>query len=81
MAAVTELANDVGTSAACQALRMPRASYYWQRRKTSSPVVAFVAAFAGTRTPPRGTGSGLVSFARRTLPRSLASRCLCDVAR
>jgi len=39
MAAVTELANDVGTSAACQALGMPRASYYRERRKTSSPAV------------------------------------------
>ena len=39
MAAVTKLANDVGTSAACQALRMPRASYYRDRRKTSSPAV------------------------------------------
>jgi len=39
MAAVTELAHDVGTSAACQALRMPRASYYRERRKTSSPAV------------------------------------------
>jgi putative transposase len=39
MAAVTELANDVGTSAACQALCMPRASYYREHRKTSSPAV------------------------------------------
>ncbi len=39
MAAVTELANDVGTSAACQALCMPRASYYRDRRKISSPAV------------------------------------------
>jgi putative transposase len=39
MAAVTELANDVGTSAACQALCMPRASYYRDRRKTSFPAV------------------------------------------
>jgi putative transposase len=39
MAAVTELANDVGTSAACQALCMPRASYYRGRRETSSPAV------------------------------------------
>jgi hypothetical protein len=39
MAAVTELANDVGTSAACQALCMPRASYYRDRGKTSSPAV------------------------------------------
>ncbi len=41
MSAVTELAIDVGTSAACQALWMPRASYYGQRRKASAPVVAF----------------------------------------
>ena len=40
MAAVAELANDVGTSAACQALCMPRASYYRDVRKTSSPVVS-----------------------------------------
>src|ERR1700751_3420659 len=40
MAAVAELANDVGTSAACQALCMPRASYYWDGRKTSSPAVS-----------------------------------------
>jgi putative transposase len=39
MAAVTELANDVGTSAACHALCMPRASYYRDRRKTSFPAV------------------------------------------
>jgi hypothetical protein len=39
MAAVSELANDVGTSAACQALYMPRASYYRDRRKTSSPAL------------------------------------------
>src|SRR3984957_9736769 len=39
MAAITELANDVGTSAACQALCMPRASYYRERRKTFSPAV------------------------------------------
>ena len=81
MAAVTELANDVGTSAACQALCMPRASYYRERRKTSSPAVTGVEAFAGTRTPPSGTRGGVVSLARRTLPRSLASRCLCDVTR
>jgi len=35
MAAVTELASEVGASAACQALCMPRASYYRDRRKTS----------------------------------------------
>ena len=40
MAAVAELANSVGTSAACQALSMPRASYYRDVRKTASPAVS-----------------------------------------
>ena len=40
MVAVAELANDVGTSAACQALCMPRASYYRDGRKTSTPAVS-----------------------------------------
>ena len=40
MSAVTELAIDVGTSAACQVLWMPRASYYGQRRKACAPAVA-----------------------------------------
>jgi putative transposase len=39
MTAVTTLAVDVGSSAACQALGMPRASYYRDRRKTSTPAV------------------------------------------
>jgi putative transposase len=39
MAAVTELAHDVGSSAACQALCMPRASYYRDSRKASFPAV------------------------------------------
>jgi putative transposase len=37
MSAVSELASDVGTSAACQALVMPRASYYWRRRRVAAP--------------------------------------------
>ena len=40
MSAVRELASDVGTSAACQALWMPRASYYWHSRKASAPAEA-----------------------------------------
>ncbi len=40
MTAVTELAVDVGTSAACRALTLPRASYYRDRRKASVPAVA-----------------------------------------
>ena len=40
MSAVSELAVDVGTNAACQALRLPRASYYWHRRKASAPAEA-----------------------------------------
>src|SRR6266852_651908 len=43
---------------------------YWRRERAN-----------GIRAPPGGTGSGLVSFARRTFPRSLTIRCLCDVAR
>ncbi len=39
MNAVAELAVDVGTRAACQTLSMPRASYYRDRRKASSPAV------------------------------------------
>ena len=39
MAAATELAVDVGTSAACQALALPRASYYRDRRKAAVPAV------------------------------------------
>ena len=39
MTVVTGLAVDVGTSAACHALCMPRASYYRGRRKASSPAV------------------------------------------
>jgi putative transposase len=38
--AVTQLAVDAGTSAACQALQVPRASYYWDRRKAAAPAVA-----------------------------------------
>ena len=38
MAAVTKLAIEVGASAACQALCMPRASYYRDRRKSSFAV-------------------------------------------
>jgi putative transposase len=38
MAAVTELASEVGASAACQALGMPRPSYYRDRRKISFPM-------------------------------------------
>jgi putative transposase len=35
--AVGALAIDVGTSAACQALVMPRSSYYWHCRKDAAP--------------------------------------------
>src|SRR5439155_19399564 len=39
MTAVTELAVAVGTRAACQALTVPRASYYRDRRKIFFPAV------------------------------------------
>jgi putative transposase len=37
MAAVTELASSAGIRAACDALQMPRASYYRERRAADSP--------------------------------------------
>ena len=40
MAAVTQLAADVGTRPACQALGVPRASYYRDRRAASFPATA-----------------------------------------
>ena len=40
MAAVTQLAADVGTRPACEALGVPRASYYRDRRAIALPVVA-----------------------------------------
>jgi len=42
MSAVIELAMDVGTSAACHALNMPRASFYRDRRNASVPAVTAV---------------------------------------
>ncbi len=51
MAAVSELASDVGTSAACQALGMPRASYYRERRVSVCP-----AAITSRPSPPRALG-------------------------
>ena len=39
MAAVTELAVDVGTSAACHTLLVPRDCYYRKTRAASFPVV------------------------------------------
>ena len=40
MSAVSELAVDVGTRAACQTLCLPRASYYWHRRKVAASAKA-----------------------------------------
>src|SRR5438128_325327 len=40
MAAVTGLASSVGIRAACDALKLPRASYYRERRAAGSPSVA-----------------------------------------
>jgi len=79
MAAVTDLASEVGASAACQALCMPRASYYRDRRKTS-----FLEETVSRPVPARALRSAereSVLSAPRTLPGSLASRCLCDVTR
>jgi hypothetical protein len=48
MTAITELAVDVGTSAACQVLAVPRASYYRDCRKAFVPEVT-----AGRPSPAR----------------------------
>ena len=55
MSAVTELAIAVGTSAACQVLWMPRASYYGQRRKAAAPAVASPRS-SPARAPTRRNG-------------------------
>ena len=39
MAAVTGLASSVGIRAACDVLKLPRASYYRERRAVGSPSV------------------------------------------
>jgi len=40
MSAVTQLAQDVSIRAACQALQVPRAGYYGDRRRAAVPTVA-----------------------------------------
>ena len=80
MAAVTELATAVGTRAACRALFAPRASHYRKRRAAIYPT-GDASAFFATRSCSSGTRNSLGTSARRTLPGSLARRCLCDVAR
>jgi hypothetical protein len=53
MAAVTELATDVGTRAACRALFAPRASYYRERHAASSLAVT------PARSRPSSARSGI----------------------
>jgi len=51
MAAVTELATEVGTRAACRALFAPRASHYRKRRASICPAV-----IRSRPSPPRALG-------------------------
>jgi hypothetical protein len=74
MAAVSELAVDVGTSAASRFLLPSQTCRFF-------PGGGRVATFAATRTAAGRTRNGLGASSRRTLSGSLASRCLCDVAR
>ena len=53
MVAVSKLASDVGTSAACQALNMPRASYY--RRRVFAPKRSYPASSVQRASPPSHT--------------------------
>jgi len=81
MAAVTELASEVGASAACQVLCMPRASYYRDRRKDFFPGGDRVAAYTGTRTPSGGTRIVLACLHQERFQDRSPARCLCDLTR
>ena len=81
MAAVTELATAVGTRAACRALFAPRASYYRDRRAASFPAATALRPRPARALSPEERKTVLDSSSRRTVPGSLPSRCLCDVAR
>ena len=52
MSAVTQLTVNVGTSAACRALHVPRASYYGDRRKASASAVATARPFPARALRP-----------------------------
>jgi len=80
MAAATELAVDVGTSAACQALALPRASYYRDRRKAAGPA-AVVWRPSPARALRPAEREAVLSHLHEERFQDRASRCLCDVAR
>ena len=81
MAAVTELATDVGTSAACHALCVPRASYYRDRRKTSFPAVTASRPSPARALRPAEREAVLARLHEERFQDRSPSRCLCDVAR
>ena len=80
MAAVTELAGGRGHARGLSALSAPRASYY-RVDVQPAPLAAIAATLTGTGPESGGTRNGLGSSSRSTVPGSLPSRCLCDVAR
>ena len=77
MAAVTELATTAGIQAACQALALPRASFYRKLHpySSASPVRRRSALALG----PQEKETVLACLHEERF--QLASRCLCDVAR
>jgi hypothetical protein len=81
MPAVTELAVDVGTSAACQALAMPRASYYRDRRKISSPAVVTTRPAPARALRLAERDAVLARLHEERFQDRSPSRCLCDLAR
>jgi len=81
MAAVTELATDVGTRAASRALFAPRASYYRDRRATSFTAATALRPRPARALSPEERKTVLDHLHGDRFPGSLPSRCLCDVAR
>ena len=84
MAAVTELATRRGHAALLAELCVCVASFSLPA-KAVRLICSGEDAIRGLRRHAHscsgGTGSGSGASTRRTLPGSLASRCLCDVAR
>ena len=81
MVAVTELATEVGTRAACHALCVPRGPYYPGSTDSLCSDAHHSAAFTGTRPGSGGTHGGSGPSPWRTLSGSLAGRGLRDLAR
>ena len=79
MAAAQSLAQKVGVAPACEALSLPRATFY-RHRRGSPPVVPVRPTPHRALTPPERE-QVLAELNSRPLPRCRARRHLCPVAR